>query len=95
MQINIRELKASLSATLRRVRDGERIEITSRGKVVATLVPPAAVRESTLDILKQQSWLRVGAPTPAIGLTVPVHLDEHGPSLTDLLIADRDGTTEP
>jgi hypothetical protein len=26
---------------------------------------------------------------------VPVHLDEHGPSLTDLLIADRDGTTEP
>jgi len=82
MQINIRELKASLSATLRRVRDGERIEITSRGKVVATLVPPPAVRESTLDILKQQSWLRVGAP-------------EHAPSLTDLLIADRDGTTEP
>ncbi len=48
-------------------------------------------QEFQASLAKHGGWLRVGAPTPAIGLTVPVHLDEHGPSLTDLLREARDG----
>ena len=40
--IGIRELKRSLSATLRSVADGERVRVTSRGRPVADLVPAGA-----------------------------------------------------
>ena len=38
----IRELKDNLSRYIRRVEDGERIEITAHGRVVAELVQPGA-----------------------------------------------------
>jgi len=37
--VGIRELKAKLSACLRRVRAGEPLQITDRGTVVAEIVP--------------------------------------------------------
>ncbi|HET9783735.1 MAG TPA: type II toxin-antitoxin system prevent-host-death family antitoxin [Terriglobales bacterium] len=37
--VGIRELKANLSACLRRVRQGEPLQITDRGNVVAEIVP--------------------------------------------------------
>ena len=37
--IGIRELKAGLSACLRRVQSGERITVTDRGRAIATLAP--------------------------------------------------------
>ncbi|HVA64708.1 MAG TPA: type II toxin-antitoxin system prevent-host-death family antitoxin [Terriglobales bacterium] len=37
--VGIRELKAGLSGYLRRVRRGERVQITDRGTVVAEIVP--------------------------------------------------------
>jgi prevent-host-death family protein len=39
-EVKITDLRQSLSHYLARVRRGERIKITSRGKVVAELVPP-------------------------------------------------------
>lgn len=41
-EIGIRELKASLSSTLRAVSRGEHIRVTARGKVVADIVPAGA-----------------------------------------------------
>jgi prevent-host-death family protein len=37
--IGVRELKARLSACLRRVRGGQRLTVTDRGRAVATLAP--------------------------------------------------------
>ena len=41
-EIGIRELKASLSSTLRAVSRGEHVRVTARGKVVADIVPAGA-----------------------------------------------------
>jgi prevent-host-death family protein len=40
--VGVRELKASLSRYLRRVRAGERLTVTDRGEAIATIVPVAA-----------------------------------------------------
>ena len=39
VRVGIRELKSKLSRYLRRVEEGERIEVTNRGKVIAFLIP--------------------------------------------------------
>ena len=40
--VGVRELKARLSACLRRVQAGERLTVTDRGRAIATLSPVAA-----------------------------------------------------
>jgi len=45
MNVNITELRQNLPAYLKRVRQGERIRVTSRGQVVAELAPPTAMAE--------------------------------------------------
>lgn len=39
-QVGVRDLKASLSAYLRRVSEGESVVVTDHGRPVARLVPP-------------------------------------------------------
>jgi prevent-host-death family protein len=41
-EVNVTELRQNLPGYLARVRRGERIKVTSRGKVVAELAPPAS-----------------------------------------------------
>lgn len=43
MATGIRDLKDNLSRYIRRVENGERIAVTAHGRVVAELVPPAAL----------------------------------------------------
>ena len=40
MNVNITELRQNLPAYLKRVRQGERIKVTSHGQIIAELVPP-------------------------------------------------------
>jgi len=40
-EVNVTELRQNLPGYLAKVRRGERIKVTSRGKVVAELAPPA------------------------------------------------------
>ena len=44
--VSISELRANLLQYLTRVQGGERIEVTSKGTVLATLVPPVGEREA-------------------------------------------------
>lgn len=46
--VNVTELRRNLSGHLAGVRRGERIRVTSRGKVVAELVPPAPAPDETV-----------------------------------------------
>ena len=40
-RVGVRELRQNLSVYLRRVKDGETLEVTERGEPVARLVPPS------------------------------------------------------
>ncbi|MDE2154979.1 MAG: type II toxin-antitoxin system prevent-host-death family antitoxin [Xanthomonadaceae bacterium] len=93
MQISTRELKASLSAVLRRVRAGEEISVTSHGKVVAHLSPPPPeeAQVKAVDRLRRQAWAVVpDRPPRKLGLANPVEWRGTGASFTDLLLEDRD-----
>jgi prevent-host-death family protein len=64
METGIRELKDNLSRYVRRTEAGERIVVTSHGRAVAELVPPAAGRHgriSQFDLL-----VASGAITPPL-----------------------------
>jgi prevent-host-death family protein len=71
MIAGIRELKDNLSRYIRRIEAGERISITSHGRVVAELVPPATSsrtgRRSRFDELVAAGVIRppndAGDPT--------------------------------
>ncbi len=43
--VNVTELREKLPQYLARVRRGERVRVTSRGKPIAEIVPPAATDE--------------------------------------------------
>jgi prevent-host-death family protein len=44
-EVKVTELRQNLPAYLARVRRGERLRITSRGKVIAQITPPVATKE--------------------------------------------------
>ena len=46
MKAGIRQVKNRLSYYIRRVREGERVQVTDRGEVVAELVPPQRKKRS-------------------------------------------------
>ena len=58
-QIGIRELRDRLTATIRRVRAGETIEVTHHGRPVAVLAPARADR---IDRLLEATDITPGEP---------------------------------
>jgi prevent-host-death family protein len=60
-RVGVRELRQSLSVYLRKVKEGEALEVTEHGRTVARLVP-AREHESVLDRL-----IAEGKVTPATG----------------------------
>ena len=77
-RIGVRQLQQNAAATVRRVRQGERIEVTDRGRPVAVIVPLTA--RSVIDALEaagrlakaEGDLLDVGRPIrPARGVERP------------------------
>ncbi len=73
MEISVRELKSRLSEYLRKVGEGEEVNVTSRGKAVARLVAPrlarrgrAAELEEAVALLRRQPWIRPGKGKPRL-----------------------------
>ncbi|MGH3135983.1 MAG: type II toxin-antitoxin system Phd/YefM family antitoxin [Gaiellaceae bacterium] len=84
-RMGIRELRDTLTQTIRRVRAGETIEVTHDGEPVVLLTP---IRESALDRLIAEG--RISAPQGA--MTLPVPRPARGRlTATDALRDDRDG----
>jgi len=81
--MGIRELRGSLTSTLRRVESGERIEITRDGKPVA-VVAPYAPRE--LDRLIAEGRATPGRPFEARAPTIEWPLDR---SSTEIISEGR------
>jgi prevent-host-death family protein len=84
MEVGIRELRADLSRLIKRVREGEEIVVTDRGKAVARIVPVDGQRK--IDRL-----IAAGVVKPAPRRTprpLPKPIEGAGP-LSDLVIEGR------
>jgi prevent-host-death family protein len=87
-EIGVRELKRSLSETLRAVARGEQIRVTVRGRAVADLVPAgAAAGDDRLRGLVAAG--RVVPPSRARPARAP-RLVKSRRSASALVLADRD-----
>jgi prevent-host-death family protein len=84
----IRELKEQLSANIRRVKAGETIVITDRGKPVGRLVPYSASLADKLEVMKEIGFINwSGQPLPPLEPTVQ---NESEQLVSDLLLEDRE-----
>jgi prevent-host-death family protein len=88
LEVGVRELKASLSEYLRRVRRGERVRVTLRGRAVAELVP-AEVGAA------EQGWRRLVAEGRVTPASAPLPAQAPRPvratgSVTALVLAERE-----
>jgi len=86
-RVGIKELKNKLSAYLKRVESGERVEVTNRGEVIALLISAKRrkVNKEVLALVEEgtASWAGgkpLGSPRPVKG---------RGRPLSDVIIEDR------
>lgn len=90
MRVPVREIKSRLSEYLRRAERGETVSVTCHGRVVAQITPPSPDAASAMDRLALQPWVHPGRRGRPAGLDTPIALQGSGPTLTELLFADRD-----
>ena len=86
--IGIRELRAHLSAYIRRVKAGETVIITDRGRPVGRIVPYGQSLEDRVDALELAgliSWN--GQKLPQFEPTVRIQGNR---AIADLLLEDRE-----
>ena len=85
--VGIRELKNRLSQYLKRVRGGERLVVTERGKPVAIISPPHVDRvDRHIEALLREGLVRWGGGKPK-GSRRPVKIK--GPSIAETVIEGR------
>lgn len=72
--IGIRELRENLSRAIRRVRAGETIEVTDRGRAVARIVPVVTPEPSLEQLVAEGTLL---APSTSSPLPPPLDLPSH------------------
>jgi prevent-host-death family protein len=87
-EIGTRELKASLSATLRAVSRGERIRVTVRGRPVADIVPAGAA-EGDEDRSRLVAEGRLTPRTRSLPDRPPRPIPADR-SATEIVLAERD-----
>jgi len=83
MDIGVRELKATLSAVLRRAAAGEHITVTDRGRPVAVIGPPVGIVD--LEAAVAEGWV---TPASAAGLGPTRRVPSSRPVL-EVLAEDR------
>lgn len=92
--VSVSELKARLSEHLRRVKGGEEVLVTERGRAVAVLapVPPARSAQGDLDELVQSGLVRPSRQAPDERFwELPRGSDPDGAVLRALIDERREG----
>jgi prevent-host-death family protein len=84
-QVPVRQLNQDTAGVLARVENGETVEITSRGKPIARIVP---VSNGEMDDLVAAGW--VTPPTLRRPFVIPPGEVDHTSSATAALIAMRE-----
>jgi prevent-host-death family protein len=83
MEVGVRKLRNSLSRYLDRVRDGEEIVVTDRGRAIARVVPVSG--ERTIDRLIREGKI-TPAKTPKRSRSEPLEVDG---TVSDLVAEQR------
>ncbi len=86
-RVGVRELRQNLSVYLRRVKDGESLEVTEQGRPVARLIPLAPSQRGRLAEMIEDG--RATRPKGDLLDRPPLKLGS-GPSVVDLLVEMRD-----
>jgi prevent-host-death family protein len=87
-EIGVRELKATLSQTLRAVARGQQVRVTVRGRPVADIVPAgASMRDDPLRALVAEGRL---TPHTRARAERPPQLVKTHTSASSLVLAERD-----
>jgi prevent-host-death family protein len=93
-RVGIRELQHHASKVIRELADAEEMaEITSRGQVVARLIPVSPAERAFAEMLDQGEVIPAKRPDGLAGWK-PLPAREDGASLSDALIAMRDSERE-
>lgn len=92
IEVGVREFKAHLSTYLQRVSAGVAMVVTSHGKHIARIEPPAPASrpKDALAILEELPWLRVGSGGKPQGTRNPSSLRAGTPSLAQTISELRD-----
>jgi prevent-host-death family protein len=64
--VSVRELKNQTTAVLRRVESGERVTVTKRGKVIATIQPASGPAPREIDSIYRQLQRSIEARDPEL-----------------------------
>ena len=94
VKVSVSELKARLSEHIRRVKGGEEVLVTERGRAVAVLspIPPSRSEEADLDALVEAGLVRPAKRPPDDGFWgLPRGGDPDGAVLDALLEERREG----
>lgn len=91
VKVSISELKARLSEHIRRVKGGEEVLVTERGRVVAVLAPVPASRsgQADLDALVEAGLVRPAKRRPAEDLWRLSRGSDPNRVVLDALIRER------
>ncbi len=87
--IGIRELRQNASRYIAMVKEGRRIAVTERGKLVGYL-EPVERPTTTFERLVAAGQVRRASGRGTRGLPPPTPLDDGGPSMSDVLRQMRD-----
>lgn len=88
MKAGIRELKSKLSAYMRRVKAGETLVITERGKPIGRIVPISRSVPDQLELLVQAGLVRWNGGR--LSRIAPVARITGTRSVSELLLEDRE-----
>ena len=88
MDVGVRELKSKLSEYLARVERGETVNVTSRGRRVARLVP--AVGETTIERGLREGWITQQVDRPPVRVR-PFEPKPGTPTTDELIRREREG----
>ncbi len=72
-KVSVRELRQNLSVYLRRVKDGEALEVTERGHPVALLRPLGRSLSPSLELMVEEGRLHRATASP-VGFERPLRL---------------------
>ena len=89
MRVGTRELKSKLSEYLRRVKAGETIIVTERGKTIGQIVPVKPTLEQRLRALVDSGIVEWDGKK--FQPSKPVARNRSSKQVSDLVIEDRDG----
>ena len=87
-EAGIRELKARLSAYLRRVKAGETLVITERGKPIGRIVPISQTVQDQLELLVQAGLVAWNGQK--LSRIAPVAQVKEDRSVAELLLENRE-----